>query len=158
MQFSSKFRNRHLDFHRRTGRVLIINACVSAMAALFFGVIIPYAGPAEVSSTGLFGALFLIALGKAFLAIRRGDVAQHREWMIRAFAIGIGISTIRVLVAFMQRFMQLSPRALIGWSFWIGWSITFLAGEAWIRYTRRSRQTESVAGTGVGAPAVSGGL
>ncbi|MGZ8853095.1 MAG: hypothetical protein ACXW2X_06840 [Thermoanaerobaculia bacterium] len=78
--------------------------------------------------------------------------------MIRAFAIGIGISTIRVLVAFMQRFMQLSPRALIGWSFWIGWSITPLAGEAWIRYTRRSRQTESVAGTGVGAPAVSGGL
>ena len=41
--------------------------------------------------------LFLISLVKGFLYIRAGQIALHREWMIRAFAIGLSIATMRLL-------------------------------------------------------------
>jgi hypothetical protein len=41
---------------------------------------------------GLFGSLFLYALGKGFVHVRAGRVALHREWMIRAFAIALAIA------------------------------------------------------------------
>jgi hypothetical protein len=36
--------------------------------------------------------------GHPFLHIRRGRVALHREWMIRAFAIGLAVAAIRPIV------------------------------------------------------------
>jgi len=35
----------------------------------------------------------------AFRAIRADDIVRHRRWMIRAFAIGVGIGTIRIWIA-----------------------------------------------------------
>jgi hypothetical protein len=52
-----------------------------------------------MSATVLFGVWFLICLVLAFRAIRGGDIAQHRRWMIRAFAIGVGVGTIRIWIA-----------------------------------------------------------
>ena len=46
---------------------------------------------------GLFGSLFPFALGKGFVHVRAGRVALHREWMIRAFAIGLSIATQRLI-------------------------------------------------------------
>jgi uncharacterized membrane protein len=38
----------------------------------------------------------LSCLVLAVRAIRRDDIVHHRRWMIRAFAIGIGIATTRI--------------------------------------------------------------
>ncbi len=99
LQFSARIRSRHLTLHRWSGRLLALMAIPTALSGLFFGVLMPYGGWVEAAAIALFGGLFLVALGKAIVAIRRGQVARHREWMIRAFAVGIGISTVRVVGA-----------------------------------------------------------
>jgi hypothetical protein len=38
----------------------------------------------------------------AFRAVRAGDIVQHRRWMIRAFAIGVAVGTIRIWIAVFQ--------------------------------------------------------
>ena len=138
-QFSRRIPSRHIQFHRWSGRVLIVTTFVVVLTALYFGVLAPYGGPYEVIATILFGGFCLAAVCRAFLAIRRRQVARHREWMIRAFAIAIGISTIRIVGGVFDMVLTPAgyhPQEIFVLSFWTGWLITLGAAELWIRYTR----------------------
>ena len=146
LQFSERVRSRHIRFHRWSGRVLVVAAFAAGVTGWYFGVLTPYGGLSEGSATAVFGGLFLAAIGRAFVAIRRGQVALHREWMIRAFALAISVSTVRLVGAPLQAVAPVSFHELRGPSFWIGWAITLGAAELWIRYTRRVDQPESSAG------------
>ncbi|MGH3148670.1 MAG: DUF2306 domain-containing protein, partial [Rubrobacter sp.] len=96
-QFVRRIRSRHLAYHRQAGRLLVIIGLVIGVTALFLGLVIPFSGWPERVVIGLFGGLFLLALVKGFLHVRAGRVALHREWMIRAFAIGLSIATMRLI-------------------------------------------------------------
>ena len=141
-QFSTRIRRRHVRFHRWSGRLLVLTAVLTAIAGLFFGLLMPYAGLAEVIVVALFGGLFLVAIAKAYLAIRRRDVATHRRWMIRAFAVALGIATARL--AGLAVDLTLSPaglpaKPLFVLALWIGWGSTVGAAELWLAYTRGVR-------------------
>jgi uncharacterized membrane protein len=139
LQFSSRIRSRHIRFHRWSGRVLVGAAIVSALAGLYFGLLMPYGGLGEATATALFGGILLVSVILAVVAIRRGQVARHREWMIRAFAIAIGISTVRVVGGVFDVVLTpagVPPPELFVLSLWTGWTVTLAAGELWIRYTR----------------------
>jgi uncharacterized membrane protein len=114
-------------------------AIVSALAGLYFGLLMPYGGLGEATATAFFGGILLVSVILAFVAIRRGQVARHREWMIRAFAIALGISTVRVVGTVFDIVLTpagLPPPELFVLSLWTGWTVTLAAGELWIRYTR----------------------
>jgi uncharacterized membrane protein len=154
-QFSPRIRNRHIRFHRWSGRVLVGSALVSALAGFYFGLRMPYGGAAEAAAIVLFGAILLAAVTRAVVAIRRGDVARHREWMIRAFAVAVGIATIRVVGMVLDVLLTPSgvgPADAFVLSLWTGWILTLAAAEAWIRYTRGARESAFRSGA-VGAEA-----
>lgn len=137
LQFSSRIRGRYLQFHRWSGRFLVLAGFVTALAGLYFGLFMPYGGRSEAIVVALFGGLFLYALSRALLAIRRHEVARHREWMIRAFAVAIGISTIRVVAAILDLTLTpagFAPRAIFVLSLWTGWALTLGGAELWITY------------------------
>jgi uncharacterized membrane protein len=139
LQFSLRIRNRHLRFHRWSGRILVLSGLVSALAGLYFGVLMPYGGLGEVTAIAFFGCLFVVSLVRGFLAIRRHQLASHREWMIRAFAIALGIGTVRLVSGALDIALTpegLQPTSLFALSLWTGWAVTLGAGELWIRYTR----------------------
>lgn len=139
LQFSSGIRRRYPGFHRWSGRMLVIAAGMTAIAGLFFGLLMPYAGAGEASAIAFFGGLFLVAIGKGVMAIRRGDAAAHREWMIRAFAVAIGISTVRIVAAVLDFTLTpagFAPARIFVVSIWIGWSVTVVAAELWLAWTR----------------------
>lgn len=139
LQFSSRFRSRYIQWHRWSGRVLALTGFAAAGTGLYFGVLMPYGGAGEVTAIVFFGGVFVVALGRAIVAIRRHQVARHREWMIRAFAVAIGISTVRVVSAVLDILLTpkgLPPQDLFVLSLWMGWAMTLGAGELWIKYTR----------------------
>lgn len=147
-QFSSRIRRRHIQFHRWSGRILVLAAFVAAIAGLYFGLLMPYGGVGEVTAVAFFGGLFVVAVGRAFVAIRRQQVTRHREWMIRAFAIAIGISTVRVVSAVFDMALTplgLRPQDLFALSLWTGWAISLATGEFWIRYTRSYNRAIAIA-------------
>lgn len=138
-QFSVRVRTRYLRFHRWSGRLLVLSAIVSGSSGFVVG-LPSYGGAAESSARVVFGALLLITVVRAFVAIRLGDVSRHREWMIRAFSIAIGISTIRIVTLILTAIAGRSTfQEFFGVSFWIGWVLTLVAAELWIRYTRPLR-------------------
>ena len=139
MQFSSRVRGRYLRFHRWSGRLLVVTAFAAVVPGFYFGLFMPYGGVGESVVIALGGGIFLAALTKAIIAIRRHDVARHREWMIRAFAMALGISTIRLAVGILDLALTPSgfaPRELFVAALWMGWGLTLGMAEVWIQRTR----------------------
>lgn len=137
-QFSRSFRNRHIRVHRWMGRTVMILGLIIGLSAL------PMSrhaigGGLELSAILFFDCFFLLSLTKAFLHIRRGEVALHREWVIRAMSIALGIATVRPVMGVFfatSRITGLTPHDFFGIAFWSGFALTYVAGELWIRYTR----------------------
>src|SRR4051794_36269323 len=46
-------------------------------------------------------------------------IAQHREWMIRAFGVALGIATTRPIVGVFFAAGRLSPHEFFGTAFWL---------------------------------------
>ncbi len=93
-------------------------------------------GVSESAATFTFGVLFLFAIGKAFAAIRARRVTEHRRWMIRAYAIGLGVGAVRPIVGVFfatSRFTHLTPHDSFGIAFWLGFVVSLGTAEAWIR-------------------------
>src|SRR5437899_10893638 len=80
-------------------------------------------------------------LFRSWHALRR-EFAQHREWMIRGYAIGLAVATIRPIMASFFAAAVMSghapqPREFFGTAFWTGFTLQTIAAEIWINYTRR---------------------
>jgi uncharacterized membrane protein len=144
LQFSRKFRERHLRWHRRNGRIVLVCGTVIGVTALLMSFGMPAIGGVnQAAATTLFALFFLFALGKAFRHIRRREIALHREWMIRAFAIGLAVATIRPINGLFfatSRFTGLTPYEFFGTAFWIGFVLHLIAAETWIHWTRPELQ------------------
>lgn len=137
-QFIAAIRNRWLRLHRVLGRVYAAAGVVAAITALAFVAVLPVYGGLTASVATLFGSLlFLYALARALYHIRRREIRLHREWMIRGYAIGLGIATFRVLLPILM-----SP--LVGADFnqawdtvvWAGFALNLAVAEWWIERTR----------------------
>lgn len=135
LQLSERFRTKHYTVHRRLGRVLVAAALLSGIFALVFGIRFPWGGEPETVATAVFGCWFLACLLLAFRAIRRGKVSIHRRWMIRAFAVGVAVGTIRIWLGLLFGSGLLDFQDSFGVAFWIGLSLHVLAGEWWVRTT-----------------------
>jgi uncharacterized membrane protein len=139
LQLVKWIRQRNITLHRWNGRVMLALALLSIIPGLFFGLFMPAGGRAEAVIIGFFGALFLTALVKGFIAIRRRQVGVHREWMLRAYAVAIGISMSRVLGAPVDFFFTpfgLSTPAIFAIDLALAFSSTTIVAEIWIRRTR----------------------
>lgn len=136
-QLSSRFRNADFTRHRRLGRVVLTAGAITGAFALVVGVVMPFGGLAEASASTVFGVYFLIALGTAFSAIRNGDVDRHRRWMIRAFALGIAVGLIRVVVGLGEAF-GVPMDDSFGAAFWIAFVAMAIMAEIWLRVRPRA--------------------
>lgn len=133
LQLAYRFRRRHYTFHRRLGRLLAAVAMVSGVFALVFGGLFAFGGRPEALAAVVFGLWFLVSLVLAVRAIRRGDIIHHRRWMIRAFATGVGVGTVRVWLTIFQATGLLDSQSSFGPAFWVGFSLNVVVGEAWLR-------------------------
>lgn len=95
-QFSPGIRRRQPGWHRLSGRILVPMGFVAALSGVWMTLFYP---PANFDGSIVYGSRLLVGIGMAaFLllglnAIRKRNVASHRIWMMRAYAIGIGAGT-----------------------------------------------------------------
>ncbi|MBB5955503.1 putative membrane protein [Saccharothrix tamanrassetensis] len=98
VQLSSRLRARVPRLHRVVGRVTVVAMLVGGTAG---GVLAPMSVAGVVGAFG-FGLLAVLSVAfpvLGFVAIRRGDVAGHRQWMLRAFAMVYAGVMLRVGIA-----------------------------------------------------------
>ncbi len=94
-QFSARLRRRRPGWHRTAGRVLVGAGLVVAVSALWLTLAYPGAPGGDLlwALHLLVGSAMAAGIVLGFTAIRRRDIAAHRAWMIRAYALAVGAGT-----------------------------------------------------------------
>ncbi len=136
LQFVVRVRNRWPRFHRWCGRLFLLASVVGVVSALAFVSVLPLFGSFSTRVAVIFASiLFCIALWQGYRTARARNFVRHREWMIRVFAIGLGISTFRVLIPLL---MVCGATFVEAWDsvVWLGFGINAVVAETWINMTR----------------------
>jgi len=96
LQFWPSFRRRFPRWHRMAGRIAAPAGVVVGLSGLWMNQFYPY-GPNDglllYFFRLLFGAGMVLTMVLGIAAILRREFAQHRAWMMRAYAIGMGAGT-----------------------------------------------------------------
>ena len=141
LQFVRSLRSKYPQVHRWSGRIFLAASAVVGVTGLTLAFGKTIGGLDEKSAIVLFGSFFLVALAKALWHALRREFDQHREWMIRGYAIGLAVATIRPIMgtffaAAVLRGHRPDPHEFFGTAFWIGFTLQMIAAEIWINYTR----------------------
>jgi uncharacterized membrane protein len=140
-QFVPRFRRQHRTWHRRVGRLVTAAGLAVAGSALWLTLVYE-AQPGTGGLLYVLRLLFASAMAASLLlgitAVRRHDIAAHRAWMIRAYAIGLAAGT--------QAFTEGIAVAVVGTgelrmdlAKGAGWIINLAVGEWTIRRPDRRR-------------------
>ena len=96
LQFSTRLRTDYIAFHRWLGRLyLIAGILVGGVSGLYMS-IHAYGGVMAKTGFAALGLLWLYTGLRAYMAIRIRDIASHRRWMIRNFALTFAAVTLRI--------------------------------------------------------------
>ena len=141
LQFARGVRSRYPQMHRWSGRIFLAASAVVGITGLRLAYGKTIGGMDEKAAIVLFATFFLISLGMALWHALRREFAQHREWMIRGYAVGLAVATIRPIIGFffaaaVIRGHAPDPHQFFGTAFWIGFTLQTVAAEIWINYTR----------------------
>ncbi len=96
LQLAPVMRQRYPTWHRAAGRAAVVCGLVAALTGLWMTLVYPWpAGDGVVLYTErlVFGCAMLWSMLMAINAIRERTFSVHGEWMIRAYAIGMGAGT-----------------------------------------------------------------
>jgi uncharacterized membrane protein len=143
LQFSPGFRRRNRPWHRAAGRVLVAFGFLSALTGLWMAHFYPWP---EWDGVGVYverlvvGTAMLVALVLGVDGIRRRNFKEHGEWMIRAYAIGMGAGT--QVLTHLPYFILVGQPGQTGRTVMMGgaWLINIVVAE-WIIRRNRPRVT-----------------
>ena len=92
IQFSSRLRNRHLKFHRILGRIYVISVFIGAATGVALAT-----GRPGLPGTSMQAAAWIVCTTAAFITARNRQTAQHRQWMVRSYAVTFTFVSSRAL-------------------------------------------------------------
>jgi hypothetical protein len=151
LQFLKSIRSSFGSYHKWIGRLLSLIALVAGSGAMFLGIITPYSGIPEQIVIAIFGSLFLFSTVRGFFCARARNFNEHREWMIRAFSIGLSIATMRLIFVPMLIVIGESSREEAEFFSIVSFTIAFALhsgfAEYWIRHTRSTTSASATPST-----------
>jgi hypothetical protein len=137
LQFTNRIRVRFPNLHRWSGRVVLGLGVYVAITALVMSFTMAIGGANETAATALYALLLLLFLYKGFRAALARRFPEHREWMVRAYGVTLGISVTRPIVGAFFAARRLQPQQFFGVAFWLGFTLSLLAAEGWLIRTRQ---------------------
>lgn len=154
IQFILRIRSRFPSWHRWAGRVYAVGCIVGGFAGLLLA-LGSTSGPIATAGFGGLATFWLITTIRGWQLAMERRFVEHREWMIRSWALTLAAVTLRL-------YLPIAP--LLGFSFVEGYrAISFLCwvpnlilAEIYLANGRKPRQamalpSSSVTGTGKAA-------
>jgi uncharacterized membrane protein len=92
IQFSSRLRRRYLRFHRVLGRTYVVSVFIGAATGVALAT-----GRPGFPGTSMQAAAWIVCTTAAFLTARNRQIIQHRQWMVRSYAVTFTFVSSRVL-------------------------------------------------------------
>ena len=119
-QFLKGWRTAHPRVHRTTGAIYV-TACLVGGVAAFPMAVGSNGGPVAAAGFLALASLWLFTTARALAAILGGDVAAHRRWMVRSYALTLAGVTLRLYLplALMGFTSFHAAYAAIAWLCWV---------------------------------------
>lgn len=92
INFSSRIRQSHLQLHRILGRIYVISVFIGAFTGIALA-----SGRPGLPGTSMQAAAWIVCTTAAFITARNRQIAQHRQWMVRSYAVTFTFVSSRVL-------------------------------------------------------------
>jgi len=92
INFSSRIRQSHLTLHRVLGRIYVISVFIGAFTGIALA-----SGRPGLPGTSMQAAAWIVCTTAAFITARNRQIAQHRQWMARSYAVTFTFVSSRVL-------------------------------------------------------------
>lgn len=130
LQFIPGLRVHHPQVHRWSGRLYLgAGVLIGGLAGLWIASQ-AHGGPLARIGFACLALAWLYSGAKAYLAIRSGDVATHRRWMVRNFSLSFAAVTLRLYIplAFATGLPFETAYAVIAWLCWVP---NLLLAERW---------------------------
>jgi hypothetical protein len=156
LQFATQGWRRHAWVHRWVGRAYFVGMLVAMLGAT--GLIATSPAPMAIRvAFAATEAAWLVVASVGLVAILRGQVGQHRRWMVRAYLVTLAPVMFRVvLYAAVGAGVKPSPDTIAA-LLWASWAVPLLihvVGSAIANAARRHvRLSAAPAGAGVGIDA-----
>ena len=120
LQFNRWLLLRHRPIHRTLGKVYVVSSIVVGLAGLYMSI---YSFGGLITHLG-FGALAILLLWttlRAYLAARKRDIATHRRWMLRSYALVFAAVMLRIeLPLLIMAFGDFTPAyQAVAWVSWV---------------------------------------
>lgn len=120
VQFWRNLPYSHPAFHRTLGKIYVVAVIGTALAGLYMS-FFSFGGTVTHAGFGLLALSVLTTTLIAYVQIRRGNVAVHREWMLRSFALIFAAVTLRIELPLLTIvFHDFAPAyAIVSWLCWV---------------------------------------
>ena len=128
LQFQTGLQGKYRQLHRWVGRCYLISIALGSASA---AVLVFSAHGNWVYASGLAALTiaWLTTSGLAFAAIRRGNVPQHREWMMRSYIVTFGFVTFRLVVNILLALHVGTRVDRLAFASWFCWAAPLLVAE-----------------------------
>ncbi|MFK7902299.1 MAG: DUF2306 domain-containing protein [Nitratireductor sp.] len=141
LQFGRVLAKKYGRVHRVMGRVFVLAGAALSLSSLTLLWNFPDGASPLVSAGRLvFGIALGIALIFAMVEIRKRNITKHRDWMIRAYAVGIGATPVAIVLLPIFLITGEPPTGLVSDIAFVGsWALCVVIGEYVVRYLRADR-------------------
>lgn len=135
IQFGRVLMRKYGLLHRVMGRVFVAAGAMISLSALSLLWHFPDTYSVAMNSARLlFGIALGVALAMAMLAIRKRDFTRHRNWMIRAYAIGMGATAVTMIFFPIYAITGEPPTGLVSDILFLGsWTACVVFAEGLVR-------------------------
>jgi uncharacterized membrane protein len=122
--------------HRMLGRCYVAAVSLGCPAGMYLALTIPQH---FAYASGLFflAVAWAVTTGMAVLAIRSGQVQQHRDWMLRSYTVTFAFVMFRLADPFLHAVIPAQDVPgdddINAMAAWASWSLPLLAIEVWIQ-------------------------
>lgn len=121
LNFISSWRTQHIQRHRLLGRIYIWSVALGGISAL---AIAPNATAGLVAQLGFagLGLAWLFATYRAYGYIHQKNIAQHRRWMHRSYALTFAAVTLRIILPTELALLHMdfnSAYRIVAWACWV---------------------------------------
>ena len=121
LQFWPRIRNGYPKVHRVTGRTYLAAIVIGSLAGMGLALT---SGVTSTYAVGLFSlaCAWLVTSAMAFIAIKKRNFIQHKEWMIRSYVVTFAFVVFRLAVDSLT-YLEIGDRAsnstTMAWACWV---------------------------------------
>jgi uncharacterized membrane protein len=141
-QFHDGIRSRWTNIHRNCGRAYVIVVLVGAVG----GFILAWYAPRDPATQLGFATLAVVwfySACMAYLAVRAGNIALHKQWMIRSYALTLAAVTLRIQLPIYQEALGMDFDASYAIVAWFSWVPNLIIAEWLINQTPYRKTTRA---------------